>query len=142
MRVVDQTLPLRLMVGAIFISEGIQKFFYPEELGSGRFAKIGIPMPEIRGPCVGATEIVCGALILFGLLMRYSIIPLSVVMLIALVSPKVPVLLGHEVLGFSLKPLPRYGVLSMLHEARTDICLMCGLIYLWLITPPRAPNRT
>ena len=98
-------------------------------------------MPEILGPCVGVTGVVCGALILFGLLMRYSIIPLSVIMLIALVSTKVPILLGHDVFGFALKPLPRYGVLSMLHEARTDICLMCGLIYLWLIPSPSPANR-
>lgn len=140
MRPVDQTFPIRLMVGAIFISEGLQKLLYPGELGGGRFAKIGIPIPEFLGPCVGVTELLCGALILCGLFMRYSIIPLSVIMVIAIVSTKVPILLGHDVFGFSLKPLPRYGVLSMLHEARTDICLMCGLIYLWLVSPSRTPN--
>jgi len=37
---------IRLLVGAVFLSEGIQKFLFPGELGVGRFIKIGIPMPE------------------------------------------------------------------------------------------------
>ena len=53
---------IRLMVGAVFLSEGIQKFLYPGELGAGRFAKIGIPFPEVMGPFVGSVEVVCGAL--------------------------------------------------------------------------------
>ena len=38
---------IRLMVGIVFLSEGIQKFLYPAEQGAGRFAKIGIPSPEL-----------------------------------------------------------------------------------------------
>lgn len=51
---------IRFMVGGIFFFEGIQKFFYPADLGSGRFAKIGIPAPEFFGPFVGFAEIACG----------------------------------------------------------------------------------
>jgi len=61
---------VRLIVGPIFLSEGIQKFLYPDENGVGRFAKIGIPWPEFTGPFVGVVEIVCGTLILIGLLTR------------------------------------------------------------------------
>jgi uncharacterized membrane protein YphA (DoxX/SURF4 family) len=118
----------------IFVSEGLQKFLYPEELGSGRFTKIGVPIPEILAPSVGAVEIVCGSLLLFGVLMRYALMPLLVTMLVAIVSTKLPILLGHDVLGFTLRPLPRYGLLSILHEARTDICMVCGLMYLWIVT--------
>src|SRR5450756_2212143 len=57
---------IRLMVGIVFLSEGIQKFLYPAELGAGRFAKIGIPSPALMGPFVGVAEIVCGTLILTG----------------------------------------------------------------------------
>jgi hypothetical protein len=32
---------IRLLVGAVFLTEGIQKFLYPADLGAGRFAKIG-----------------------------------------------------------------------------------------------------
>ena len=59
---------IRLMVGAVFLSEGIQKFLIPEQVGAGRFAKIGLPAPEFLAPFVGSFEIVCGALVLAGLL--------------------------------------------------------------------------
>ena len=58
---------IRIAVGAIFLSEGIQKFLFPNELGAGRFVKIGIPAPEVMGPFVGLVEIVCGSLIILGL---------------------------------------------------------------------------
>jgi putative oxidoreductase len=34
---------IRLVVGAVFLSEGIQKFLFANDLGVGRFIKIGIP---------------------------------------------------------------------------------------------------
>jgi len=40
----------------IFLSEGNQKFLFPNELGLGRFVKIGIPTPEFMGPFVGIVE--------------------------------------------------------------------------------------
>ncbi len=55
---------IRLIVGAVFLSEGIQKFLFPEALGVGRFLKIGIPSPEITAPFVGVVEIICGVCIL------------------------------------------------------------------------------
>jgi uncharacterized membrane protein YphA (DoxX/SURF4 family) len=56
------TILVRLLAGAVFFTEGIQKFLYPADLGAGRFAKIGIPAPEIMGPFVGGLETVCGAI--------------------------------------------------------------------------------
>jgi len=55
------TILVRIMTGGVFLSEGIQKFLYPEGLAAGRFAKIGIPSPEILGPFVGGCEVVCGS---------------------------------------------------------------------------------
>ena len=40
------TVLIRLIVGGTFLSEGIQKFLFVEELGVGRFVKIGIPPPN------------------------------------------------------------------------------------------------
>jgi len=57
---------VRLIVGAVFLSEGIQKFLFPAELGVGRFAKIGLPSPEFLAPFVGTFEITCGLLVLLG----------------------------------------------------------------------------
>jgi uncharacterized membrane protein YphA (DoxX/SURF4 family) len=69
------TILLRLIVGAVFLSEGIQKFLFPELRGAGRFAKIGFPSPEFLGDFVGFFEILCGALLLLGLLTRLASIP-------------------------------------------------------------------
>jgi putative oxidoreductase len=61
---------VRVLVGSVFLSEGIQKFLFPEALGAGRFAKIGIPAPQYSAPFVGTVEIVAGTLLLFGLFTR------------------------------------------------------------------------
>lgn len=66
------------MIGSVFLSEGIQKFLFPETNGSGRFKKNGLPLPEFLGNFVGTFEIVFGALILFGLLTRPASIPLII----------------------------------------------------------------
>ena len=124
---------IRLMVGGIFLSEGIQKFLYPAELAAGRFAKIGIPWPELMGPFVGGVEVVCGLLVLIGLVTRPAVVPLIITMCVALVSIKVPILLGQEFLGFALRPLPRYGFWSMMHESRNDICMLLGSIFLLVV---------
>lgn len=124
---------IRLMVGGIFLSEGIQKFLYPVELGAGRFAKIGIPWPEVMGPFVGGVEVVCGLLVLFGFLTRLAVVPLIITMCVALISIKVPILLGQEFLGFTLRPLPRYGLWSMMHESRNDLCMLLGSIFLLVV---------
>ena len=55
------TILIRLVVGGVFLSEGIQKFLFPAALGVGRFVKIGIPAPEVMAPFVGVVEIVGGA---------------------------------------------------------------------------------
>lgn len=124
------TILIRIMVGGIFMAEGIQKFLYPEELAAGRFAKIGIPAPELMGPFVGGAETWFGLLILLGCMTRLSTLPLLVTMAVAMLSTKIPVLIGQGFWGFTLKELPRYGFLSMLHDARNDLCLIFGLIFL------------
>lgn len=127
------TVLVRLTVGSVFLSEGIQKFLYPAELGAGRFAKIGIPAPEIMGPFVGVVETVCGALLILGLLTRLAALPLVIDMCVAILSTKVPILLGREFWGFSLKDMPQYGFWSMMHEARTDIAMLLGALFLLIV---------
>ncbi len=122
---------IRLLVGlVVFFPEGLQKLLFPAILGAGRFASIGIPWPEVMGPFVGVVETVCGALIILGLLTRLAVIPLIIVMLVAIVSTKIPILLGHKFLIFNLPRLSRYGWWSMLHEARADFCMLLGCLYL------------
>jgi putative oxidoreductase len=124
---------IRVLVGAVFLTEGIQKFLYPAEVGAGRFAKIGIPSPGVMGPFVAIVEIAFGTLILFGLLTRLAAIPLIIDMLVAIISTKIPILLGHGFWGFSLRQLPYYGFWGMAHEARTDFCMLLGSLFLLLV---------
>jgi putative oxidoreductase len=127
------TVLVRIMVGSVFLSEGIQKFLYPEDLGAGRFAKIGIPAAETMGPFVGACEVICGALLIVGFLTRLAAIVLLIDISVAIVSTKIPVLLGHGFWRFSLMKLPRYGFWSMMHEARTDFSMWLGLLFLLIV---------
>jgi len=124
---------IRLVVGWVFLSEGIQKFLFPAENGAGRFARIGIPSPDVMGPFVGVVEIVCGALILIGFLTRLAAIPLIINMLVAILSTKIPILLGHGFWGFSLRNLPYYGFWGMFHEARTDFAMLLSSIFLLIV---------
>jgi uncharacterized membrane protein YphA (DoxX/SURF4 family) len=108
---------IRLMVGGVFLSEGIQKFLFPDQLGTGRFLKIGLPMPELLGPFVGGFEIVCGSLVLLGLLTRLAVIPLLVIMAVALMTTKWPMLASQ-------------GFWAMAHETRTDWSMTIGALFL------------
>ncbi len=122
---------VRLLVGlVVFFPEGIRKLTFPDLLGAGRFAKIGIPYPDLIGPFVGAVEMICGALIILGLFTRLAAIPLIVIMVVAIVSTKIPILLGHDFWIFHLPKLARYGFWSVAHEARADFCMLLGLLYL------------
>jgi uncharacterized membrane protein YphA (DoxX/SURF4 family) len=127
------TILVRLLVGSVFLSEGIQKFLYPTELAAGRFAKIGIPAPEILGPFVGACETIGGGLLILGLITRFATLVLLIDISVAIVSTKIPILLGHGYGRFALPNLPRYGFLSMMHEARTDFSMWLGLLFLLIV---------
>lgn len=128
---------IRLLIGGVFLSEGIQKFVYPAELGAGRFLKIGIPWPDVMGPFVATAETVCGALIIAGLFTRVAAAVMLVNISVALLSTKVPILLGEPLGPFSLAKLPRYGLLSALHEARTDLSMWLGSLFLVLTAAGR-----
>jgi putative oxidoreductase len=124
---------MRIMVGGIFLSEGIQKFLFPADCGAGRFVKIGIPYPEFSAGLSGTFEILCGALLLVGFLTRLAVIPMLINMTVAIVSTKGPVLLHASFWGFSLQKVNNYGFWGFLHEARTDLCMILGLIFLLIV---------
>jgi len=81
-------------------------------------------------PFVGTVEIVCGALIIFGLFTRLAAIPLIVIMVVAITSTKLPIWAGHDIWIFHMPKLARYGFWSMAHEARDDFLMLLGSIYL------------
>ena len=88
---------IRLAVGTVFLSEGIQKFLFPDALGVGRFASIGIPAPGVLAPFVGIVEIVFGSLILLGYYTRLATVPLVADMMVAIATTKMPILLKSGV---------------------------------------------
>lgn len=125
---------IRLAVGlAVFFPEGLQKLLFPDILGAGRFAGIGIPWPEFFGPFVGVVETVCGLMIILGLATRVAAIPLIVIMIVALLSTKLPILLGQDWWIFSLRDIDRYGFWSAQHEARTDMAMLLGSMFLLIV---------
>jgi uncharacterized membrane protein YphA (DoxX/SURF4 family) len=107
----------RLAVGLIFLSEGLQKYLFPETLGTGRFEKIGFSNPAFWAYFTGTFEIVCGILILIGLLTRLAAIPLLIIMIVSFITTKYPELIEK-------------GFWFMAHDYRTDFAMTLLLIYL------------
>src|ERR1700722_6183406 len=81
---------IRILVGWVFVSEGIQKFLFPAQLGVGRFAKIGIPSPQIMAAVVGWVGVLFGSLVILGLFTRLPTIPLLCVIVTAIATTKIP----------------------------------------------------
>jgi putative oxidoreductase len=108
---------IRLMVGVVFLSEGMQKFLFPALRGAGRFELIGLPCPEFLGTFVAIFEILCGLLVLMGLFTRIASIPLIVIMIVALLTTKLEILTND-------------GFWNMMHAARTDWAMLLGSVFL------------
>lgn len=121
---------IRLMVGTVFLTEGVQKFIYPALRGAGRFAEMGFLAADFLGYFVGAFEVACGVLLLLGLFTRFAAAPLIVIMLTAIVTTKIPVLLGHGFGPFGVRDAPFYNFWSMAHEMRTDWAMLLGSVFL------------
>jgi putative oxidoreductase len=111
---------VRLLVGWVFLSEGIQKFLFPSALGAGRFTKIGIPNPQMTAPFVGVVEMICGSLLIIGLFTFWATVPLLIDITVAIATTKLPMLMNQ-------------GFWPTMHEARTDFCMFLGLIAIMLL---------
>ncbi len=110
-----------MLVGWVFLSEGIQKLLFPAALGVGRFAKIGIPAPQLSAPFVGIVEIVCGGLVMVGLFTVWAVFPLLIDIAVAITTTKIPLLLLD------------HGFWAAMHEARTDFSMLLGLVSILLL---------
>jgi putative oxidoreductase len=71
-------------------------------------------------PFGGAVEIVCGTLLLVGLITRFAAVPLLGVISVALYSTKIVT-------------FAKAGFWSTLHEARTDMSMLLALLFLVFI---------
>lgn len=116
---------VRVIVGVVFLTEGILKYMYPDELGAGRFEHIGLPFPHILAPVVGAVEIAAGGVVLLNVYAGDAALLLICVIVTALATTKVPILLGHGYWHFSVpKGVTHTGLLGFMHEARTDLAML------------------
>jgi putative oxidoreductase len=111
------TVLIRILVGSVFLSEGIQKFLYPDKVGAGRFERIGFQNPELLANFVGVTEIAFGCFLLLGFLTRLTVLPIIIIMLTAITTTKIPILLES-------------GFWKMAHDARTDFSMLTCSIFL------------
>jgi uncharacterized membrane protein YphA (DoxX/SURF4 family) len=132
---------IRVAIGLVFLTEGILKFRRPAEFGPGRFAAIGFPIPEVLAPLVGVLEIACGISVLLNFFAGDAALLLLVVMIVALVSTKMPILLGAQIGPFALAKLPRYGWSAFLHEARLDLTMTLNLIAILIDSGLRIGRR-
>jgi uncharacterized membrane protein YphA (DoxX/SURF4 family) len=124
---------IRLMVGAVFLSEGIQKFLFPAALGVGRFTTIGIPVPNLMAPFVGGVEISCGLLLILGLVTRLAAVPLLIDILVAIATTKIPMLLESGFLGRRPRSPDR-----LLYAPRVDVLTRC---WRWSLVLRRTADR-
>jgi putative oxidoreductase len=108
---------VRLIVGLIFISEGLQKYLFLQVLGPGRFQEVGFSHAFFWAYFTGACEMLFGMLVLCGLLTRLASIPLLIIMITAFITTKMPI-------------LETKGLWSFLHEYNTDFALTVLLILL------------
>ncbi len=115
----NRVILIRLIVGLVFLSEGIQKYLFPGSAGTARFAEIGFADPGFWAYFTGTFEIICGFLVLIGLFTRLAAIPLFIIMITAFVTTKWPVLMDK-------------GFWTMAHEYRTDFAMTLLLVYLFI----------
>jgi len=89
----------------------------PEVTGVGRFTRIGFENPEFLAYFVASFEVVCGLLLLFGILVRLTSLPLLVIMGTAIITTKLPKLFNE-------------GFWTMAHDSRTDFAMTMLLLYI------------
>jgi putative oxidoreductase len=77
----------RISLGVVFLQSGWGKLHNLEKV-TEYFTSLGVPAPQIQAPFVASVELVCGALVLLGLLTRLAAIPLIVTMLVAIATAK------------------------------------------------------
>ena len=83
---------LRIVVGLVFISEGIQKYLFLQVLGPALFQDIGFQHATFWAYFTGAFEMTCGLLVMVGLVTRFASIPLFIIMITAFIRVKLPLL--------------------------------------------------
>ena len=119
---------IRTATGGVFVVSGAIKFLF-ENQGALRFAKIGLP-PQLAY-FVGAVEVAAGLCLLAGLFTRLASIPLMVDMLVAIVTTKLPLLVGAG--PEPVSAAPKTGFWAFAYQARLDLTMFLSLGYLLVV---------
>jgi|SRR5215467_1268746 len=77
----------RLALGIEFVSSGWSKLHHLDSL-TGYFASLHIPAPGFNATLTATTEFVGGSLLLLGLATRFAAAPLTITMIVALLTAK------------------------------------------------------
>ncbi len=119
------TVVLRAAVGGVFLVSGATKFLFDNQ-GPGRFAKLGFPA-EVAS-FVGGVEVVCGALLVLGLFTRLAAVPLTIDMIVAMLTTKIPLLFGAG--PEPVAAPPKTGFWAFAYQARLDGTMLLACIYI------------
>jgi putative oxidoreductase len=77
----------RLAVGLVFMSTGWGKVHHLDKVTSF-FEQLGIPAPGFNAVLVGNSELICGTLLVVGLVTRLAAMPLVISMVVAILTAK------------------------------------------------------
>ena len=108
--------------GYVFITSGVMKLVVPGF--KGMFASLGLPFPEITLFIVAILELACGMLIASRMYIKQAAPPLILIMIVAIILTKVPMISSN-------------GFLSFAFEARLDIVVLILLILIWKYVPSK-----
>ena len=117
---------IRVIVGLVFLFEGLLKFLDPSAFGVARFAALGLPYPQYLAPAVGSLEIAGGLALLLSFYAGEAAIALMIIMAVAITTTKLPLLLGHPVGSFPLPAGAPTGWIAFLHEIRLEFAMFLG----------------
>ena len=128
----------RLTLGVVFIGTGWGKLHGLDKV-TDFFTELGIPAPGFNAVLVASAELICGALLLVGLLSRLAAIPLIVVMTVAILAAKLENLHGiSDLLGFEEWT---YIILALwIAVAGPGPLSLDRLLQQWLRRPGHAPE--
>ncbi|ACO46709.1 DoxX family protein [Deinococcus deserti] len=106
---------LRVVIGAIFIAHGFQKFFlYTLPGTTGAFTQMGVPLPGLTAPLVATLELLGGLALVAGFLTRPVAALLAATMLGALVLVHLPAgFLGANGMEFPLALMAATSALAL-----------------------------
>ena len=113
------TIKIRLMVGTLFLSEGIQKILFRGIQSTVRFEKIGLFSTQFLDYYSVAFEIICVRLIILGLFKRIACISLKIIIEMKFTPTKSEVYLKND-----------FG--KLLHGRRTDLSMLFSNILLFI----------